>query len=198
MKKLLIFAVAVLMAFSMAACGSDDPEPAITDESFTLADANTLTNGYSSYVGFHLEEPGHEEAEHVHRDLYVNRIFINVKHAENTTLRLGYGTSMTSRFYTYTELSLTQASGGWKEFPVEERGYRIAVYPYWQLASIGGEVEITEIVFVASYENGEDMVLVKASIQSEITNVPENEDAPGVEALLDNQFESFQELLAMK
>ena len=197
MKKFFIFTVALLMAFSMAACGSNDSERKTVDESFTLH-AVLPTDAFGEFVGFHLEEPGHNEEGHVHRDLYINRVFINVKQTESTVLRFGYGTSLSSRFYTYTELTLIGSPTGWKEFPIEERGIRLAVYPYWQLMSIGGDIEITEIVFLATYEDSGDTVLVKASIQSELTNVPENEDAPGAEALRDNQFKSFQELLAMK
>ena len=196
MKKIFILAVAVLMALTMVACGSDDSEPKATDESFTL-NATLLTDSFGSSVGFHLEEPGHNDEGHIHHDLYIKHVFINVKQTETTVLRFGYGTSLSSRFYTSTELTLVGSPTGWKEFPIEGRGIRLAVYPYWQLMSIGGDIEITEIVFLATYEGSDDTVLVKATIRPELTYVPEDEDAPGAEALLDNQIKSYQELLAM-
>ena len=148
-----------------------------------------------------LQDKGHGEENHDHRDLYIKEVYVNVgniynEYGESATLRVAYGTSTTSKFYTYNELVLsnlyketaeedgtitrtqTNMLYNWVKVPfATEEGYRLAVYPYWQFTARDCDIVINEIVFVANEkDNSGKSVLLEAEINTEITNLPEKDD----------------------
>ncbi len=156
-------------------------------------------DGMEPSITFLLEEPGHGEEGHVHRDLYIKKIYVNVgtaysEYGSSVTLRIGYGVSVSSKFYSFIDYPVenlytsTTKEGGavekstantlynWGTVEMNSSGYRLAVYPYWRLTAVYGDVIVNEVVFVANDadDSGEDVIL-NATVSTQLTNLAEED-----------------------
>lgn len=172
-------------------------------------------DGLTPAIGIHLQDFGHGEEGHSHRDLWIKEVYINVgtiynEYGEEATLRVAYGTSASSKFYTYNDLVLsnlysevkeedgtvTQTPANslynWVKVPFStEKGYRLAVYPYWQFTALNCDILINEIVFVANDEdNSGKSVLLEPEINIDITNLLEKDEelVKKAGAVIDRQY----------
>lgn len=148
-----------------------------------------------------LQDEGHGDENHEHRDLYIKEVYVNVgtiysEYGDDATLRVAYGTSTSSKFYTYNELvfsnlyketveedgAVTKTPSNmlynWVKVPfATEEGYRLAVYPYWQFTARNCDIVINEVVFIANEkDNSGKSVILNAEINTEITNLPEKDE----------------------
>ena len=158
-------------------------------------------DGLTPALGIYLQDPGHGEEGHQHRDIWVKEIYINVgniynEYGESATLRVAYGTHTSSMFYTYNEMALsnlyeesveedgtvnrtaTSTLHNWIKVPFSNAdGYRLSVYPYWQFTARDCDILINEIVFIGNEsDNSGKSVILEAKINPDITNLPEKEN----------------------
>lgn len=136
-----------------------------------------------------LSEPGHDEEEHVHRDLYIKEVYLNIgtiyaQPGTVATIRIGRGTSAAASYYNYADLTFANfyenvAEGkesvnprmgalyNWTKYEVPGDGWHLTTYPYYRILSRTCSVLINEIVFVATDQGGTgDPVILTAKVHS--------------------------------
>ncbi len=134
------------------------------------------TDGKEPCIVLNITDPGHGEEGHEHRDLYIKEVYFNLggiytDYGETVTIQIARGTSSSSSWYTYSEISfanfyeelgegeesaapITDSLFNWVKYTVStQSGWRIATYPYYRIKVDGGSVLINEIVFVANDED---------------------------------------------
>lgn len=165
-----------------------------TGKAFELATQQAGDNKEPCLI-IEVSEPGHGEEEHVHRNLYVKQVYINVgtiygEIGKSAKIRLGRGTTATAGFGSYVELSVanvyetltTEAKEGeeaettrtrkddlfnWLAFDVPAGGWNATTYNFYRLTTLNYNVLVNEIVFVANEEDDSgEPVILKGTVSS--------------------------------
>lgn len=167
-------------------------------------------DGKRPAVTVHLTEPGHGDADHEHKDLYIKAVYVNAgtiynDYGKTAKLVIARGVSSSNDFYlsenvTYANLYLEEGSaaegvtyGGlfnWVSVHVPDGGWRLATYPYFQFRAEGADILLNEAVFVAAEKPASDSnefigedILLEAEVFASASNLPRREGETEEEAV---------------
>lgn len=133
-----------------------------------------------------LTDPGHGEEGHEHSDLYVKEIYFNfgaiyTEPGKVAHLRVARGSSTLSSYMTYVDIGFenllpgegqnaeqdvrTDAVFNWVKYTVTTSGgWSLSTYPYYKLFAVDCDMMLNEIVFVGTERDGEEPVVLSATV----------------------------------
>lgn len=199
MRAFLILAL-VFLALGLGSLGSVQS----TGKSYALT-SKKGDSGIEPGIILHIQNPNDGLEESEKRDLYIKEIYVNVgtiysEIGEGATLKLKYGASASSSFYSsidvklvnfYEETEIKDESSetgktttinpgynlfNWVSVKTREEGYDLDIYNYWKIVADGHDILINEIVFVANEQDGSGKPIVLTATVHSNSILPDNLD----------------------